>query len=501
MSKDLKKLMESADQAVNNEDFAQAETMYQAALWEAERTNDPSTIANCLDRLAEVLFDQGKYVESEPIYKRALEIREQQLGPHNEEIVQSLNNLSAVYFFQEKFELAEPLCVRLTEIYERVLGNDNPEVATSYNNLALLYTAQKKYHPAESLYKRSLELKTNLYGDKHPEVGDILQNLGTLYFNQERYADAETLLKQSLSILENALGEGHADLEILLVNLAQVLEHNGKYLDSSKIYEKILSIKEIQLGPTHPEIIQMLKLVSKSYARRAKYDEAERFLKRALTIWERSQGKSSPQGADLYSLLGELNQEQKKISQAENYYRDALAAAQTAMGANHVETIEKQKQLADFYLTFNRPAKAQPHLEKIVELQGKASISNPDLDGGNLARADLAECLFAQQKFGEAKKIFEDIKEYYDQKAQKDSEAFGCSLHYLAELERKEKKFDMAEVLFKRAIDVRTRVLGAQHLDVGKSLQAYADLLTETYREGEAEHLKACAKAIFDTNK
>src|SRR5579885_1792548 len=125
MSKELDKLMESANEAFQNQDYTQAETRYKAAMWEAERSGSPLSVAICLDRLAEVYFEQGRYDESEPLYRRALEVRENQLDPQHEDIVQSLNNLSAVYFFLEQYDKAEPICTRLTEIYEKVLGPDN----------------------------------------------------------------------------------------------------------------------------------------------------------------------------------------------------------------------------------------------------------------------------------------------------------------------------------------------------------------------------------------
>ena len=40
-------------------------------------------LANSLSNLAEMLHDQGKYTEAESLYRRALRTREQHLGPYN----------------------------------------------------------------------------------------------------------------------------------------------------------------------------------------------------------------------------------------------------------------------------------------------------------------------------------------------------------------------------------------------------------------------------------
>ena len=40
---------------------------------------------------------QGKYAEAEPLYQRALEIREKALGPEHPDVALSLNNLAMLY--------------------------------------------------------------------------------------------------------------------------------------------------------------------------------------------------------------------------------------------------------------------------------------------------------------------------------------------------------------------------------------------------------------------
>ena len=75
----------------------------------------------------------------EPLYKRALAIREKALGPDHPDVAKSLNNLAGLYREQGRYADAEPLFKRSLAIYEKALGPDHPDVATSLNNLAGLY--------------------------------------------------------------------------------------------------------------------------------------------------------------------------------------------------------------------------------------------------------------------------------------------------------------------------------------------------------------------------
>ena len=46
---------------------------------------------------------QGRYGEAEPLYQRALKIREKVLGPEHPDVAHSLNNLAALYHAQGRY--------------------------------------------------------------------------------------------------------------------------------------------------------------------------------------------------------------------------------------------------------------------------------------------------------------------------------------------------------------------------------------------------------------
>ena len=100
---------------------------------------------------------------------------------------------------------AEPLYKRALAIREKARGTEHPHVATSLNNLAGLYYYQGRYADAEPLYKRALAIREKALGPQHPDVGQSLSSLAVLYYGQGRYADAEPLYKRALAILEKAL--------------------------------------------------------------------------------------------------------------------------------------------------------------------------------------------------------------------------------------------------------------------------------------------------------
>ncbi len=71
-------------------------------------------------------YDQGRYAEAEPLYRRSLAIREKALGPDHPDTAVSLNNLALLYGNQGRYAEAEPLYQRSLAIREKALGPDHP---------------------------------------------------------------------------------------------------------------------------------------------------------------------------------------------------------------------------------------------------------------------------------------------------------------------------------------------------------------------------------------
>ena len=84
------------------------------------------------------------------------------LGPDHPDTASSLNNLAGLYRAQGRYAEAEPLYRRALAIREAVLGPDHPDTASSLNNLAGLFRAQGRYGEAEPLLRRAEAAATKL---------------------------------------------------------------------------------------------------------------------------------------------------------------------------------------------------------------------------------------------------------------------------------------------------------------------------------------------------
>ena len=59
---------------------------------------------------------------------------------------------------------AEPLYRKALRIRQKVFGPEHPDTATSLNNLAALYNDMGDYATAESLYREAVEIRQKVLG-------------------------------------------------------------------------------------------------------------------------------------------------------------------------------------------------------------------------------------------------------------------------------------------------------------------------------------------------
>ncbi|HJT56217.1 MAG TPA: tetratricopeptide repeat protein [Ktedonobacteraceae bacterium] len=350
--------------------YSEAEPLYRRAVEIRERILDPRHphTANSLNNLAQLYRAQGRYMEAEPLMQRDLAICEQTLGPMHPDTAISLNNLAGLYRVQGRYGEAEPLMQKDLAICEQALGPMHPDTATSLNNLAGLYYDQGRYEQAEPLYRRALAIVEQVQAPTHPDRASSLNNLAELYRAQERYADAEPLYQQALAIREQVLGPINPDTAQSLDNLAELYRTQGKYAEAESLYQRALAIREQTLGPIHPDTAISLNNLALLYYDQDEYAKAEPFYQQALTIREQRLGPIHPDTAISLNNLALLYYHQDRYMEAEPFMQRALAITEQVLGPRHSETIQGIDDLAEIYRAQGKYAEANSLLQKALAI-------------------------------------------------------------------------------------------------------------------------------------
>ncbi|MBD2509794.1 tetratricopeptide repeat protein [Nostoc muscorum FACHB-395] len=375
-----------------------------AIIWISQYQFELEIAALLLARSGYYLNERGRYSEAEPLYKKALELRQRLLGEEHPDVAISYNNLALLYSDQGRYSDAEPLHKKALELWQRLLGEEHPDVANSYNNLALLYSDQGRYSDAEPLYIKALELRQRLLGEEHPDVAQSYNNLAALYYSQGQYSDAEPLYIKALELWQRLLGEEHPDVANSYNNLALLYSDQGRYSDAEPLHKKALELWQRLLGEEHPDVASSYNNLARLYSDQGRYSDAEPLYIKALELRQRLLGEEHPRVATTYNNLAALYYSQGQYSDAEPLYIKALELRQRLLGEEHPRVAQSYNNLALLYYSQGRYSDAEPLHKKALELRQRLlEEEHPDVAQ---SYNNLALLYYSQGRYSDAEPLY-----------------------------------------------------------------------------------------------
>ena len=105
---------------------------------------------------------------------------------------------------QSKFAEAQPLFEKALEIRQRVLTDDHPQTAVSYHNLAHTFSRQGKYAQAQPLFEKALAIHRRLLTDEHPDTASGYNSVAIVLDAQGKYLEARDQWRLAVKNLDMA---------------------------------------------------------------------------------------------------------------------------------------------------------------------------------------------------------------------------------------------------------------------------------------------------------
>lgn len=309
--------------AFERRQLEEAQKLLAEAVGNFERYEGPASphLALAATTLAELYEDEGKYSESEALYKKALAIQEAQLSPDDAELGRTLDGLADVLFNQGKSSEAAILRSRSRAIYEAAGPSQTISEAVLLNRRGQSRADEGKYREAESLYKQAVQADEAKYGPDHPKIADDLSFLAGLYRDE-----------------------------------------NGFPIEKAEpLFERMLAIREKNFGPDSPETASTVSGMALLYFFEKKYGRCESFAERALTIQQRVFGHEGLEVSTTLNRLGVCQRDLNKLDQAEVSLSRALAIREKYLPSDDHRIAISVQNLASVY-------RAQGHVEKATLL-------------------------------------------------------------------------------------------------------------------------------------
>ncbi len=432
MGNDWRKLCETARQASVAANFSYAETLWVAALQEAE-----------------------------------------EFGESDERLIQTLEGLAEAYRKQGKFRQAEKPARQVLETYRQLHGNDHLRTAMAAHNLAAIYHMQQKYGQAEPLYKHALTVKTKLQGAREPEVIQLLLSYSDLLQKTHREAEAENLIKCA----QAATGVESPKKQPSTASIhAQIWAHNSQA--SQEILQDLTPKPE---ALTRPSLKVRANKPIEEPQNTVVSPTPTPMASETKQPWEDLQ-----ETADLAFSRGEVDAALSIWNQAVNVAeqfptRDSRLARSLDRVGEILFGIEKY---------------GQAEMAWWRSLQIKLGVLGTFHPAVAYTANNLAKLHYLLGRYSEAESYTIKCRHIYQRCYGSEHLSVATCTHNLASLYHIQGRYVEAEEQYKSALRMRTKLLGKENPETISITKSYADLLTTLGRNAEAYELNSMATGL-----
>lgn len=319
---------------------------------------------------------------------------------------------------------------------------------------------QGDYPRAEAYLKDALEQCRGFSADYQYDKRTVrvTNNLAELYRQEGRYQEAEPYYRQTITAAAKNFPENRPERAVVHNNLAALLREMGRYQEAEAEYNQALSIWQTKVKqPDSPQLAKFLCGMAKLKCDQGQYKEAENLYFQALKLNERVVGKGDVDNAYILANIGGLYRETKQYEKADRYYREALKLDLAVLGEEHPDTACDFNNLGANLREQNKLAEALPYFDKALKIR--------------LAKLGRQHRLTAKTLMGQA------------------------------ELQRRLKHLDKAEILVRHALDIQSKSLPPGHPEIAEANDILGLILQDRDGGKSGAAVEAFQKALFIREK
>lgn len=195
-----------------------------------------------------------------------------------------LNQQVVQLYSEKRFDEALPLAKRALQLREAQLGREHQLVADALFNLASIQMAKKNYREAESLYSRALKIYEKALGADSLKISNVLDELAWLRYYFGSTGEAVSMLERALAIREKALGPTHKEVARSLSSLTAFHQQTGEYSKAVSFCQRSLAALEKSLGPSNKEVGELMDKCACAMLQNRQGEEAHKLMTRAWRI-------------------------------------------------------------------------------------------------------------------------------------------------------------------------------------------------------------------------
>ena len=166
-------------------------------------------------------------------------------------------------------------------------------------------------------------------------------------------------------------GENHPSTMNSLINLATVHKDIHEYEIAIPLYERAMEGRKVLEGENSVSYFMTMAMVAGAYREIGKFDICEKYLKDSYMRIASEFGEENVQAAIILNSMGLMYKKQKKFERSLDAYQRALKVRVESLGEDHPDCLATRHNIAELYIEWAKPEKAQEYLTKNLEMMEK----------------------------------------------------------------------------------------------------------------------------------
>jgi serine/threonine protein kinase/tetratricopeptide (TPR) repeat protein len=433
--------------------------------------DDPLTLCT-MNELALAYQAAGLLDQALLLHQQTLAKYQALLGPNHPETLVSMHNLAGAYCAAGQPQQAVPLLEQVRQKRQSQLPPDDPEVLTIMNSLAGAYHDAGRLDLALPLFEEVLAKRQARLGPDHPAVLLTQNNLSRAYLAAGQVDRALPLAEQIVDRARARFGPDHALTLVAVMNLAVTYQAAGQLDRAVLLLEQTFHKQKERFGTDDLQTLETMTNLAKAYLDAGRLDQAVPLFEQALPKVKSRFRPEHPQALTTINNLALAYQGAGQLDRILPLLESALEQCRAGHGPDHPLTLDIGHNLALAYLQAGQPGKALPLVEDT--LARMKTRLGPDHPRTLVAMCTLARAFKVLGRLDQAVPLLVATLAKQQTRPGPEHRDTLITMHALAQAHHDAGRLDLAGPLYEQALAKMKAALGPDHPDTLAAMNGLA---------------------------
>jgi eukaryotic-like serine/threonine-protein kinase len=300
--------------------------------------DEPGIKSHLLRVMGLAYAHMGAYADAIPLLEESLALKRIDPDSSQLDVAEALNRLAEVLRQQGNNERASELQEQAIGIREALSTGPSWGLGDSYNNFGLLQYSMGRYVRAEEYLRKAIDTHRNAHDQKLRSIGISMHNLALVQRQLGHFETALETMNEALEVIEQADYDGTAVEAVSLELATRIRIELADYSGAAGTLERALAIARRVYDEDNPRMGAMWTRAGTLQCEQGKFADALKHFDDGLAVYAASHGTDSWNYAYVQKMKADCLLLAGDPPAAEGLLRQSIAIREQQFGAAHILT-------------------------------------------------------------------------------------------------------------------------------------------------------------------